>query len=124
MVMMSSFRAMPACSACGGCRILLEQPIERVRRLRALALPVVEATPVDGQRPRRIERADVLDELAVARPAVVSDHDSIERRLLGAMTGEANMNGHAFPRRSLLNLRGGDLSIQDSVRQPPNEGGT
>src|SRR5688572_18228207 len=97
---MSCLRAMLASSAalllgCGGWR-LLQQPVQRVRGLSALALPVVESRAVDRERASRVERSDVLDEAPVPGLPVIRDDNAVKSSLLGTMTGQANVNGHTF----------------------------
>src|SRR5688500_7688252 len=73
-----------------GSRALFEQPFQRVRSLCTLTLPIFEALPVDfqGNLARAgIERADILDEAAVPRVALISNDNAVERDLLRAVSG-------------------------------------
>ena len=72
-----------------GSRLRIEVPgdqrADRVRRLRALLQPVVDALPVDvdeGRLGARIVVTEDLDEAAVARGARIGDDDAEERTLL------------------------------------------
>src|SRR5690606_37632669 len=73
-----------------------------VGRLCANANPVLGALGVQNNAllvvlgEQRIEGADLLDEAAVARRTGVSNDDLVERALLGATTGQADLEGHSF----------------------------
>src|SRR5688572_15536319 len=75
-------------------RVRLQQTRERGGRQRALVGPVVEASAIDLERTGGIEHADVLDVTAVARTAVVGDHDAVEGDLFRAVAREANVDCH------------------------------
>ena len=52
---------------------------------------------------RRVERADILEELAAARAAMIRHNETVNRTLFGACTRETNMNRHVtFSLKTLL----------------------
>src|SRR3954451_2827377 len=82
-----------------------------VGRRRALGEPGLGGLEVDvpalgrGLVEHRVVGADLLDEAAVARRARVGDDDGVERALLGATTGKADLQGHdGFSRKGLVRL--------------------
>src|SRR5688572_3384821 len=75
----------------------LDQHSDLVGQLRAVGNPVVDAVDVEldallvASRDRVVE-ADALDRAAVALVALVGDDDVVEGALLGAATGQANLD--------------------------------
>ena len=80
-----------------GWRSRLDETIHRVRKLGAIAEPVVETSPIELDRTRSVERiegSEFLYEASIAPTSLISDDDSIEGLLLGALAREPNMNCH------------------------------
>src|SRR5690606_5528864 len=72
----------------------LEQPLDRLGRLRADAEPVAGALDIHVQRERlrlRIVEADRLDKAPVTRRARVGDDDAVMRLMLGAHASESDL---------------------------------
>src|SRR4051794_13274842 len=75
------------------------RPVGRLRAFRhpGLRLLRIEHEAVGGiPSLQRIERAETLDEAAVARHARVGDDDAVEWTLFGAAAGESDFEGHWF----------------------------
>jgi hypothetical protein len=96
----------------------LEEACNAVCRLRTVAEPVLDALHIHlhallavlGQ--QRVVGAELLDEAAVARHAGVGGHDAVEGPLLGAATGESDLDGH---RLSPSNGRGGGFETRPTL---------
>src|SRR5690606_9963609 len=72
-----------------------EQPLDRLGRRRALALPVRDAGVVDDDvLGVRVVSPEALEEAAVARTAGVRGDDAVIGALLGAHAGEPDLDGH------------------------------
>jgi len=83
--------------ACRGVRCPgpLDQSRDRIRQLRALMLPVLDAFQRKTQRffalaGDRVVKTDALDETTVATVARIGDDDIEERPLLGATSGQSD----------------------------------
>src|SRR5690606_14518488 len=81
--------------------LLVEEAGHAVGRRRALREPRlgllhVEHDALGALGQQRVVGADLLDEAAVARRARVGDDDAVERALLGARAGHADLQGHAI----------------------------
>src|SRR5690606_26666259 len=75
---------------------LVEEAGDAVGGHRAVAEPVPDAVGVDLDalgvlRQQRVPRAELLDEPAVARAAHVGNDDVVVRTLLGARSGQTNL---------------------------------
>src|SRR6478609_6346591 len=79
-------------------RILLQELAERVRRLSALGLPVLEARAIEVQHAfvGGMKSADIFEVTAITRVAMIGNDDAEKRSLFGAMTGKANVNSHTI----------------------------
>src|SRR5262249_27458987 len=80
--------------------LLLEQGLDRARRLRAALQPVLGTIGVDldqGRLELRVVAPDVLERGTVARRPGVGDDDAVDRILLGADPGEADLQHALLP---------------------------
>src|SRR6185437_2960172 len=114
----------------------VEQAQHAIGRLRALGEPGLGLLLVEREAAcvvlglHRIERADLLDEAAIARRAGVGDDDAIERALLRARAGEPDFQGHFRSSFSFIMFQTGVGFLRSRVsaaegeeRRPPSFGG-
>src|SRR5690606_7283376 len=84
-------------SGCGGVAGLLDQRADLVAHLRTLVDPVLHALEIEVQRGvlaagNRVEVTQALQRTTVALVALVGDDDVVERTLLGAATGQTDLD--------------------------------
>src|SRR5687768_3565784 len=79
----------------GGALLAVDQAVQRAAGQRADLDPAVEALAVELEDlGPRIVGAEQLDELAIARAALVGRNDAVERALLRALPGETEDDRH------------------------------
>src|SRR5690606_39120109 len=93
--------ARPRASGRGGGLARLVQVGDLVAHLRTMAQPVLDALDIELDPPLgaggdRVEVTDALDVAAIAGAAAVGDDDVVEGALLGAATGEADLDHGAL----------------------------
>src|SRR6478752_9431216 len=79
-------------------RILLQELAERVRRLSALGLPILEARAIEVQHAfvGGMKSADIFEVTAITRVAMIGNDDAEKRSLFRAVAGKANVNSHTI----------------------------
>src|SRR5436190_23578777 len=88
---------------CGGFRRPFDETGHRIAWLSALAEPIFGPVEIQGEIvvfPARLIGADLLDKLAIARTAPISDHNAENRSVFGADPLHTNFNCH----KSLCNV--------------------
>src|SRR5579863_10226650 len=77
--------------------LVLDQPVDGGRWLRAMAAPISKTRLVDGQvhrLPGRIVGTDVLEKPPTTRTPLVGNDDAVKWALFGTRARQTNMNGH------------------------------